>query len=171
MLVGLLTVLMTGVGQVVMAVMGIIWIGEGPDAVVQAMKRGNDLFYAGPGEFVAVGGVALLLPALALASRIVKDRPFSSYSSSRGGWNWSGFLKCFIVAAIVFGGVITGLGLLFPDSLADGVNKFTAIGLLVCLVVVPFQAAAEEYLYRGGCIRKKRVSGQNAQKLSFSKEI
>ena len=34
-----------------------------------------------------LGSLALYTPALWIAARIVRDRPFSSYSSSRGGWS------------------------------------------------------------------------------------
>jgi hypothetical protein len=53
----------------------------------EALSNSSAYFYSGPGLLMAVGGVAGMLPALALAERIVRGRPFSSYSSSRGGWN------------------------------------------------------------------------------------
>ena len=37
--------------------------------------------------------IVLYLPALYIATRILKYRPFSSFSSSRGGWNWKLFFK------------------------------------------------------------------------------
>ncbi|MBQ6099260.1 MAG: hypothetical protein IJL02_05285, partial [Methanobrevibacter sp.] len=35
----------------------------------------------------------MFIPSLYLASKIVNDRPFSSYSSSRGGWNFKLYFK------------------------------------------------------------------------------
>ena len=106
-------------------------------------------YYSGPGLLMRVGGVASMLPALALAERIVRGRPFSSYSSSRGGWNWAAFVKCFVLAVIVFGAELVAMAFAMPDAGADGINKFTIIGAVICIVVVPLQAAAEEYIYRG----------------------
>jgi hypothetical protein len=63
-----------------------------------------------------IGGVATLLPALALATLIVGDRPFSSLSSSRGGWNWPAFFKCVALSVLVLA-VITAVQLaLFPGE-------------------------------------------------------
>lgn len=148
-LVALLTALFASIGQIVCMVIGALWTGQGVDAMMTAMERGSDIFYEGPGVFMAVGGVATMLPALALAALIVRDRPFSSYSLSRGGWSWSGFFKCLAVAAVVFGVVLCTEAFLFPDAAADHMNKFNLLGLVLCLVLVPIQASAEEYIFRG----------------------
>ena len=57
------------------------------------------------GVMVNLGGLAILIPFLWIASKIVKDRPFSSYSSSRGGWNWKLFFKCFLIAIVIMAGI------------------------------------------------------------------
>jgi len=51
----------------------------------QLMHGGYEIMNAEIGEIYSHLGVAILLPSLYLATKIVKDRPFSSYSSSRGG--------------------------------------------------------------------------------------
>lgn len=105
--------------------------------------------YTGPGALFELGSIAGMLPALALAALIVRDRPYSSYSSSRGGWNWGAFAKCLVVAAIVMG-VSTIIDLLIPGHMeANPVNKFTVVGFILCTVLVPFQCVAEEYVFRG----------------------
>lgn len=134
--------------QLVLGVACAIWVG-GMDLMMESMNRSNELFFRGPGAIMAIGGVATLLPALFLASCIVRDRPFSSYSSSRGGWNWGAFAKSLGVAAIVFGVIIVAQALLLPEPGVDGVNRFNIIGFLAILILVPIQATAEEYVYRG----------------------
>ena len=46
--------------------------------------------------------IFMFIPGLYIASKIVKDRPFSSYSSSRGGWNFKLYLKALIIPLILF---------------------------------------------------------------------
>lgn len=148
LIVGLITVLFAFLCQMMSLALAGLWLGD-YNLIREATERSSEHFFTGPGAFLAIGGVASLLPSLAIASRIVGDRPFSSYSSSRGGWNWGAFAKCLVLAAIVFGGAIVTDALLLPDPAADHVNRFTMIGLLVCLIAVPIQATAEEYIYRG----------------------
>ena len=148
LLVGLLTAMFTFLIQGIMILIGLLWLGD-PGLLREATSGASPYFYSGPGAFMAIGGVAGMLPSLALAERIVRGRPFSSYSSSRGGWNWGAFAKSFVLAAVVFGTAIVAMNLAVPDPAADGINKFTIIGAVLCVVLIPFQAAAEEYVYRG----------------------
>ena len=148
LLVALLTAVFTLMIIGITTFIGILWLGD-PGLMGEASSNSSAYFYSGPGLLMAAGGVAGFLPALALAERIVRGRPFSSYSSSRGGWNWAAFVKCFVLAAIVFGAEVVAMAFGMPDAGADGINKFTIIGAVICIVVVPLQAAAEEYIYRG----------------------
>ena len=45
--------------------------------------------------------IALFLPIIYIASKIVRDRPFSSYASSRGGWNWKLYFKCLLIPFVI----------------------------------------------------------------------
>ena len=149
LLVALLTAVFTLMIQGITFLICLLWIG-GPELMREAMSNSTSTYYySGPGLLMRVGGVAGMLPALALAERIVRGRPFSSYSSSRGGWNWAAFVKCLVLAVVVFGAESVAMILGLPDPGADGINKFTIIGAILCIVVVPLQAAAEEYIYRG----------------------
>lgn len=85
----LLACLFVGIFFVGIALLYILLSGE---------KDFSNANYYGYGALISVGITATILPALAIASRIVKDRPFSSYSSSRGGWNWKIFFKCLLLA-------------------------------------------------------------------------
>lgn len=86
LLVGLLTAVFALLIQGITYLISILWLGS-PELMREALSNSSAYFYSGPGLLMAVGGVAGMLPALALAERIVRGRPFSSYSSSRGGWN------------------------------------------------------------------------------------
>lgn len=111
--------------------------------------------FTGPTAMVELGTIALMLPALALAGLIVRDRPFSSYSTSRGGWNWKAFAFCLAIAAavmfadIVIETLIGGSG----GSDGDGIVRFTAVGVVLCAVLIPLQCIAEEYVFRGFIIQ------------------
>ena len=90
--------------------------------------------------------IALVIPSLYIASRIVRDRPFSSYSSSRGGWDMKIFLKCLTVPFAVY--LIVNF-ILFLIRGPVGDFQLTLISFFACLIFVPLQCIAEEYLYRG----------------------
>ena len=61
----------------------------------------DNMDLANPWQSVMIlGSIAAMIPALWLASGIVRDRPFSSYSSARGGWSSKVFWKAFPVAFI-----------------------------------------------------------------------
>lgn len=99
------------------------------------------------GGIISIGIVALMLPALALAARIVKDRPYSSYSSARGGWSFKIFFLSLLVALIIYAVKYA------IDIAIDGVgtidNHFTIAGLIFLTIVGPIQCVAEEYMFRG----------------------
>ena len=99
------------------------------------------------GVMVNLGGLAILIPLLWIASKIVKDRPFSSYSSSRGGWNWKLFFKCFLIAIVIVGipALITNL----VEGGGDGINRFTVLSFVALTIMGPLQCIAEEYIFRG----------------------
>ena len=149
LVVGLLTLAFTLVFNAVLTGLTIAWLGGDQALIGQMQDRTSPLFYQGPGAFLGLGTVAAMIPALALAALIVRDRPFSSYSSSRGGFNWSAYFKYLVPSFAIFGAVLA-IGLVAcPDAAADGMNKFTAAGFAVFAILVFFQGAAEEYVYRG----------------------
>lgn len=103
--------------------------------------------YSALGAFLGLGSVAIYIPTLFLASKIVKDRPFDSYISVRKGWDKGIFFK-----ALGIGVLTIGLPLMIQTLLVDGRTggtKFTAIGLILCLVLTPIQCCAEEFFFRG----------------------
>lgn len=93
------------------------------------------------------GVIATMLIALALAALIIKDRPFSSYSSSRGGWNYKIFFIGLLISLVIVGIPNT----IYTISLGEGsgINQFTIAGFIVLTLLGPIQCVAEEYLFRG----------------------
>lgn len=155
LLVGALALVFMVMFQIVVLSLGALWpvFGSGPTMGLGFFDALGDMgdpsTFTVPGMIVEFGGVAVILPALALAVLIVRDRPFSSYSSSRGGFSWTAFFKCLGVAAVVYG-AFTALELVFfPDEDATGIVAFTAGGFALGIVLVPLQCVAEEYLFRG----------------------
>ena len=90
--------------------------------------------------------IAIIIPSFFISSMVVRDRPFSSYLSSRGGWNWEIFVKSSVIALIAYG-IITLVEFLIFGVEFD--NKFTILTLLAMIIVTLFQSFAEELMCRG----------------------
>lgn len=103
--------------------------------------------YSPLGALLSLGGIAIGIPALALGNRVVNARPFSSYSSSRGGFRFGVFAKCF-GAALVLVALPLVLISVFTDQ-NSGIVRFSVLGFIMCTVLAPLQCAAEEYIFRG----------------------
>lgn len=72
--------------------------------------------------------------------------PFSTQIAPIRNWNWSIYIKSFIITLIVYR-IFTGADILITGkSIA---NNFTIITFLLCLILPLFQGFAEEYLCRG----------------------
>lgn len=98
---------------------------------------------------VSLGSIALMIPALWLASLIVRDRPFSSYSSSRGGWSSKVFWKVFPIAFLCISAPILVDNLFIEHRIDDFQMKFSIASLVVLTILGPLQCIAEEYAFRG----------------------
>ena len=90
--------------------------------------------------------IALIFPSFFIAFKIVRDSPFSSYLSSRGGWNWKIFAKSFLIILVVYG-IISLVEILIFGAKID--IKFTAVTFLAMIVVTLLQCFAEELMCRG----------------------
>lgn len=98
------------------------------------------------GSLVGLGSVAIMIPAFWFARGIVRERPYSSYSSSRGGWGWWIFIKCLLISL-----VICALPIFLYDYYAGNGsfhNQFAKYGLIFLVVLCPLQCIAEEYVFR-----------------------
>lgn len=95
----------------------------------------------------------LMIPALLLASRIVEGRGVGLLSSVTGrlrmGWLGRSLLLALAVFAVYFG-VVLGWSAASGDALVvDFSHPQLAVMVLLVLLLIPFQAAAEEYVFRG----------------------
>ncbi|MFT3796986.1 lysostaphin resistance A-like protein [Microbacterium sp.] len=98
---------------------------------------------------IALGSIALMLPSYQLASLIVNGTRLGLISSAAGRLRWAWMLRCGVVALVV-AIVLTGLMLLIPGEAPGGaLSPLWAVSLLIVLLLVPVQAAAEEYVFRG----------------------
>ncbi len=103
--------------------------------------------YSAVGALLTLGSIVCMIPALLLGVLIVRDRPFSSYASSRGGWDFGIFFRC-LGGALLLCGVPVLIQTVFFDE-PTGVIRFTVVGFLLCTILTPLQCVAEEYLFRG----------------------
>ena len=113
--------------------------------VFDGSYENSDIFTAA-GALLELGTLAVFIPALALAASIVEDRPFTSYSSARGGWDHILFFKCLAVATLT-----RALPSVVDSAISGrtGELRFTVLGLILCTLLGPLQCIAEEYMFRG----------------------
>ena len=121
----------------------------GDHGFLEGLAGGYDNFnvYTPLGAFVTLGNIVLFIPAIFLTAHIIKDRPYSSYSSARGGWRMNVFGKCFVTALIV-----SALPIVVIQVLTEGKTspaQFTLAGFILCTILGPLQCIAEEYFFRG----------------------
>jgi len=139
------------IGAIIFLILNLLLIAVfyaicGENLMVQLLHGGYEVMNSEIGEIYSHLGVVIMLPSLYLANKIVKDRPFSSYSSSRGGWNTQLYLKAFIIPFILF----LVVGIIESVILGNGGNyHFTMLFFIILLIVVPLQCIAEEYVFRG----------------------
>ena len=102
----------------------------------------------------AVGSIALLLPAVILATLIMGPRPLGLLSSVAGRLRWNWLARCIPLALLVYG-VVFGLSFLVIDPLSGAapiapvITSTTWVLIALALVLTPLQATAEEYVFRG----------------------
>ncbi|MGB4779818.1 lysostaphin resistance A-like protein [Microbacterium sp.] len=101
---------------------------------------------------VLLGTIVLMWPAYLLASLIVNGKRVGLISSAAGRLRWGWMLRCGLVA-VALSVVLTGLSLLLPadgaEATASGPNPLWAVSLVLIILLVPLQSAAEEYIFRG----------------------
>ena len=105
-----------------------------------------------------LGSIILVLPLVPFALRIAGIRPTGVRVNilhsvlMRLRWNW--LLVTLVISALVWFG-ITGFQVALGFALGEGLYPFTntagtyVVSLLIVILLVPVQAATEEYLYRG----------------------
>lgn len=106
---------------------------------------------------VLLSSIALVLPVTYGAAALAQRRPPGTLSSVAGRLRWGWLALCLVAAAVaaLLGHLAAGLALGLTGE-GDGGELLAWAGwetfgpaLVVTLVLVPFQAAAEEYIFRG----------------------
>lgn len=98
-----------------------------------------------------LGTIALMLPSYLLASLVVNGRRVGLISSAAGRLRWRWMLQCTGVA-VALSLVLSAVSFLLPsegDTPATAPNALWPLVLVLVIVLVPVQAAAEEYVFRG----------------------
>lgn len=90
-----------------MCILGALTVGAfylivGPDFVKSVFQEGYEALISPMAILFSNLLIIIFIPSLYLASKVVKDRPFSSYSSSHGGWNAKLYFKAFIIPLIMY---------------------------------------------------------------------
>ena len=94
----------------------------------------------------------MFIPAIYIASKIVRDRPFSSYASSRGGWNWKLYFKCLLIPLAVYI-IVNVISIPFDNNPKTSTSQVSLITMVLSLILIPLQCIAEEYVFRGALMQ------------------
>ncbi|MHA7263582.1 CPBP family intramembrane glutamic endopeptidase [Arthrobacter sp. TMN-37] len=156
LLTGLLALVFYLVFIVIVLVIGGIRIGLDPALGTSYLERLNAFDLSDPLVFgFAMVSLILLIPALALAALITGPRPIGLLSSVHGRLRWGWLGKCAAAAVVIYSLSIALSFLLEPlfpgytPAVFDPTGPRVGILVAMTLLLVPFQAAAEEYVFRG----------------------
>ncbi len=156
-----LLVLLLAAGCYVVSWLALVVLAVVLDAVTGAGigERVVSLDLADPVAFVAAfTTIAWMLPSLLLARRLVGLRPVGLLSSVTGRLRWRWLGRALLISATVY---LVGfaLQLVVVDPLTGvplppaGLVPAAWVFLLGAVLLVPLQAAAEEYVFRGGLMQ------------------
>lgn len=102
----------------------------------------------------ALGSVALMLPAIILATLIMGPRPLGLLSSVAGRLRWRWMLRLVVPALAAFAASYLFYLFVLPPLTGEAapvvsMGTDAVLMLVIILLVVPIQATAEEYVFRG----------------------
>lgn len=98
--------------------------------------------------------IVILIPAVLLAVLVTGPRPIGYLSSVAGHLRWGWLARTAVIAAVVFIATIGG-AIAFGEATdpaevsAPDVSTRAIVAIGLILLLTPFQAAAEEYVFRG----------------------
>ena len=124
----------------------VFYVAFGTNFMTSIMNGGYEVLNTELGQIFTDLGVIIMIPSLYIGSKVIKDRPFSSYASSRGGWNFKLYLKAFVIPfALIL--IAQGVDVLIHGT--KGVSHFSILFFILTLIMVPIQCIAEEFVFRG----------------------
>ncbi|QYA99310.1 CPBP family intramembrane metalloprotease [Streptomyces anulatus] len=161
---GWLGELLTALALVVVGVLAVSVFGAIIAEVLDAgpSDADSELFFEDPVAELAVAlvGIAVGIPIVLWVVRLLGRRPAGTVSSVVGRLRWSWLGRC---AAVGFPLMAVQIGLLIAwtwdaEPLTESGAGFPGwpyflLSLAVVLALVPFQAAAEEYVFRGWLVQ------------------
>ncbi|MBJ2119536.1 CPBP family intramembrane metalloprotease [Arthrobacter sp. MSA 4-2] len=142
--------------MLIVLVIGGIWGGLDPALGASYLERLESFDLSDPLVFgFTMVSLILLIPALALAALITGPRPIGLLSSVHGRIRWGWLGRCLAAAAVIYSLSIALSFLLEPlfpgyvPATLDLAGPRVGILIVMTILLVPFQAAAEEYVFRG----------------------
>ena len=110
--------------------------------ILRADPRGNGINTL---IFTAITVIAII-PGIFIGTKLMYKIPFSTQVAPIRDWNWSIYIKAFVIALIVY-----GVAVILPilTSGADIPNNLSIAIILLCVILPLFQGFAEEYMCRG----------------------
>ncbi len=140
----LATLLCTVLGMLIVMLKGGDVIG-----LLAGFQNGYDGMdvYSLEGVIVSLASLACLIPAIAIATKVVKVRPFHTVASSCGGFSFKIFAKVLLTAL-----VIVGIPVAIDTIVSAGTRgpvEFTVLGFIACIIFGPLQCCGEEFMFRG----------------------
>ena len=157
-LVALLFIVVFGTGAMLALVLGmiiVVWTFTG-EWLEFGSGSGTELFTHDLANlFALIASVAILLPVVLLATLLIDRRPIGSLSSVQGRLRWRWLALC-LLPAIAYVLASIGAAVLLGRVVPSDAEPVDWVGwadfwpaLLIIVLLVPIQAAAEEYAFRG----------------------
>ncbi|MFJ5863539.1 lysostaphin resistance A-like protein [Streptomyces parvus] len=150
-----------------LVVAGVLVVGIGGFVLAELLDAGpasadSDLFFEDPVADLVVQllGIAIAIPIVLWGARVIGRRPAGTVSSVVGRLRWGWLGRC---AAVGFPLMVVQIGVLIAwtwndEPVGESGSGFPGwpvflLSLAVILALVPFQAAAEEYVFRGWLVQ------------------
>lgn len=157
-LVAFLVMALFGIGAMLALVVGMVIVVRGATGEWLEFGSGDELFSNDLANlFALIASLAILLPVVLLATPLIERRPVGSLSSVQGHLRWRWLALCLVPAigyVLATVGMAVALDRVVPTAADEdgwgwvGWAQFWP-AFLVIVLVVPAQAAAEEYAFRG----------------------
>lgn len=144
------------IGLVVWVLVALIASGEDGAAIIDRWTQSSDQVEMNDPGFFALSmiGVALMLPVILVAALITGPRTIGFLTSVEGRMRWGWLARMAVLAFVVYGAALAVTMMVLesvePSEVgAAHVDGSVVAVLVLVLLLTPFQATAEEYVFRG----------------------